>query len=142
MRLTGSSPTTCPTTTHQYRRSPVRKLATAAIGVLAGAAALAAPAGAAKPEPFVVTCGGVEYPITSGNGKWSVGSDTESSRHFIPKAFSFTVTDEDGKTVFSDSIEKKGHRNQETITCTFGETFVEDGQTLTFSGTATVVQRP
>ena len=80
--------------------------------------------------------------ITSGIGKWSVGSDTENSTHFIPKAFSFTVTDESGVVVFSEAREKKGHSNQETITCTFGDTFEDGGQILTHSVTATVVQRP
>ena len=61
MRLPGTSLTACEaSTSHQGPRPPMRKLATAAIGVLAGGAALAAPAGAAKPEPFEVTCGGVE----------------------------------------------------------------------------------
>ncbi len=143
MGRTGTSSTAWGTSTpDQRRRSPRWKLAAAAIGVLAGAAALAPPAGAAQPEPFEITCGGVDYTITSGNGKWSVGSDTQSSTHFIPKAFTFTATDAQGNVVFSESIEKKGHRNQETITCTFEDTFEEDGQTLTFSGTATVVQRP
>lgn len=108
------------------------------VGALAAVGSVAGPVAAEKPEPFPVECGGVAYTITSGNGKWSVGSDTDSSTHFIPKAFTFTVTDQSGDVVFSESIEKKGHRNQETIVCTFSGQ--EDG--LTFSGTATVVKRP
>lgn len=114
------------------------RFALGAIGALATVGSLAGPAAAAKPEPFPVECEGVTYTITSGNGKWSVGSDTSSSTHFIPKAFTFTLTDQSGNVVFSESIEKNGHRNQETIVCTFSGQ--EDG--FTFSGTATVVKRP
>lgn len=114
----------------------------AAGGVIAtGLGGLAAPAAAEK-DAFTVVCGGVEYTITSGNGKWAVGKDTESSTHFIPSAFTFTVKDAGGDVVFQDSIQKRGHRNQEQITCTFGDTFMENGETFTFSGTATVVKKP
>ncbi|PLS75796.1 MAG: hypothetical protein CYG61_05700 [Actinobacteria bacterium] len=41
-----------------------------------------------------------------------------------------------------EPLQKKGHRNQEQITCTFGDTFTENGETFTFSGTATVVKKP
>ncbi|HSH60099.1 MAG TPA: hypothetical protein VK988_10745, partial [Acidimicrobiales bacterium] len=60
-------------------------------------------------------CGGVEYTITSGNGKWAVGKDTESSTHFIPSAFTFTMKDAGGDVVFQESLQKKGHRNHEQI---------------------------
>ncbi len=93
-----------------------------------------------KPEPFQVSCEGVTYTITSGNGEWAVGSDVSSSTHFIPKSFTFTVTDAEGKVLFSESITKKGHRNQPTVTCTFGET--DPGTGETFSGSATVVKKP
>ena len=102
----------------------------------------AAPASAAK-EPYDVNCEGITYTLTSGNGKWAVGKDTESNTHFIPVAFTFTVRDPDtGEVLFSDSEEKKGHRNQEKITCTFGDTFTEDGETFIFEGSAVVVQKP
>jgi len=113
-----------------------------ALLALSASLVVAAPASAAK-EPFKVNCEGVEYTLTSGNGKWAVAKDTQSKTHFIPVAFTFTVSDSEGDVQFSDSEVKKGHRNQEKITCTFQETFEdEDGQELTFSGTAVVVQKP
>ncbi len=57
-------------------------------------------------------------------------------------AFTFTARDSAGKVRFSDSVEKKGHRNQEKITCTFEGTFTEDGETFNFEGSAVVVQKP
>ncbi len=111
-----------------------------ALLALSASLVVAAPASAAK-EPFKVNCEGVEYTLTSGNGKWAVGKDTESNTHFIPVAFTFTARDSAGN-VFSDSEEKKGHRNQEKITCTFEGTFTEDGETFNFEGSAVVVQKP
>jgi hypothetical protein len=111
-----------------------------ALLALSASLVVAAPASAAK-EPFEVSCNGVEYTLTSGNGKWAVGKDTESNTHFIPVAFTFTARDSAGN-VFTDSVEKKGHRNQEKITCTFEGTFTEDGETFTFEGSAVVVQKP
>ncbi len=111
-----------------------------ALLALSASLVVAAPASAAK-EPFKVNCEGVEYTLTSGNGKWAVGKDTESNTHFIPVAFTFTARDSAGN-VFSDSEEKKGHRNQEKITCTFEGTFTEGGETFDFEGSAVVVQKP
>ena len=112
---------------------------------LAVVGALAVPAHAAKggnKETFQVTCGGVVHTITSANGKWAAGVDTASSTHFIPAVFHFVVTDESGAVVFTETQTKRGHHNQEKVTCTFEETFTENGETLTFSGMATVVRRP
>lgn len=99
-----------------------------------------------QPEPFAVTCGGVDYVVTSGNGNWSAAVTEDRRSHFIPKAFSFTVSDEDGNVLFSETVEKgngNAHKNQETITCTFGGEEVDpEGNVFVFSGTATVVERP
>lgn len=119
-----------------------RKLVAAAGTVAVGLGGLAAPAGSAEKEAFPIVCEGVTYTITTGNGNWAVGKDTQSSTHFIPSAFTFRVTDQAGNVVFQESIRKKGHRNQKKITCTFSDTFTEDGQTFHFTGTATVVKKP
>lgn len=119
----------------------VRRLVAGA--AIAGMALImAALPAAAEKEPFQATCNGVTYTLTSGNGEWAAAQSVDHRTHFIPKAFTFTVVDENGNVVFQESVSKKGHRNQETVTCTFSDTFTEDGQTFTFSGTATVVQRP
>ncbi len=104
---------------------------------------------AGAPEAFPVTCEGVNYMITTGPGNWSAAKSTDSKTHFLPKAFTFsaTGTNADGDVVFSesDTIEQgngNAHKNQETITCVFGETFVEDGVTIEFEGTAVVVRKP
>lgn len=112
-----------------------------------GALALSVgPAAAAPPEPFTVVCAGTTYELTAGNGNWSVGKDTQSGTRFIPTSFSGTVTDAAGVVLESFYEAKNGHRNQEQVTCTFGETFTftdENGveQTLRFDGQATAVQK-
>ncbi len=120
-----------------------------ALLALSASLVIAAPASAAPPEPFEATCGGTTYTLTSGNGMWAVAKDTESNTRFIPVAFTFEARDSDGEVLFSDSERKNGHRNQEKITCTFEGTFVDEegffgepGALISFSGTATVVQKP
>lgn len=102
--------------------------------------------GGGRPEPFPVTCEGVNYVITSGNGEWSAAVDRNSRTVFIPKSFSFTVT-MNGEVVESETLHQgngNAHKKQETITCVFGESFTdpETGDTFEFSGSATVVRRP
>lgn len=104
----------------------------------------ASPGVAKRPEPFAITCGEVDYTITAANGKWAIGMDVESSTHFIPQSFRFVLTNADDDVIDEEVLVKKGHRNQATITCRFGETFIDPvtGEELTFTGIAKVVKRP
>lgn len=124
---------------HMRKIFGVTAIAVAVLGIGAGTAA------AAPPEPFTVECNGVTYEITAPNGRWAAAQSVDRSTHFIPYAFNFTVTDQAGNILFQESETKggKAHQNQDgKLTCTFSETFEENGQVLTFSGIAEVIQRP
>jgi len=141
------------------RRIVARRLAVATSGLLLTLASTAGPAvahegddhegGGGPPEPFVIECEGVEYTVTSANGNWAVAIDREAGAVFIPKAFSFTITgyDAEGNEFFSETeTDVKGngnaHKNQQTVTCTFGGTETdEEGNTFVFDGSAVVVRR-
>lgn len=103
------------------------------------------PAVAAQPEPFEITCNGVTHTITSGNGEWAVGQSVDKDFHGIPYAFSFTGFDESGNVLFQESIQKGGnaHQNQDRkATCTFNDTFEEEGQMFFVEGVVEVILRP
>jgi hypothetical protein len=123
----------------------MRKVLGAGLLSLGLLGAMTGTAAAAPPEPFELTCNGVTYVITSAAGQWAVGSVVDSSTHFIPYAIDFVVTDAAGNVVFEDTLTKggKAHQNQgPTQSCMFSDTFEEDGQVLTVSGTVQVIVRP
>ncbi len=137
-----------------------RRLAVATSGLLLALASTAGPSlahegddhegGGGPPEPFVVECEGVQYTLISGNGNWAAAIDRESRSVFIPKSFSFTVVGTDALGVEFLNVtetEQQGngnaHKKQQTITCTFGDTFTdEEGNIFTFTGSAEVVRKP
>lgn len=90
------------------------------------------------------------YTLIAGNGDWSAAIDRGSRTVFIPKSFSFTITgtDPDGVEFLNETETMaqgngNAHKNQETVTCTFGDSFTdEDGNTFEFTGEAEVVRRP
>ena len=121
------------------------KKTTAVLGALASAAATAlcaAPAGAApvhspQAEPLTVSCPGGDVVIVPapGNGAFTPGFIAGTHRLLIPYRFTFTVSG--GGQTFTDVEAKKAPIPRDAITCTFSETFVEDGITYTFTGTVT-----
>ena len=58
---------------------------------------------------------------------------------FIPYSFIFTVTDADGAVIDNETLAKASEPPADAITCTYGEEFIEDGETFTFVGTVTGV---
>ncbi len=118
----------------------------------AAAAAAAAPANAdpQKGELIPVDCdNGKSYTLAvNGNGEFTPGHDVDSTSMLVPVAFgSFTgtLTDSQGNVVetFTDPGVGKGQSGKNaknTVTCTveFSVTFVEDGETFTFTGSGTV----
>lgn len=115
----------------------------------------AAPSNAPTSDTFPAVCGGQSVLVTTNTGRAGEQGQGEpeifspgflsTGGVVIPFAFTFMATDEDGNVLFSDSSTKgqgqtKGLQDRLT-TCTFGGTFTdpETGQTITFSGTATVL---
>jgi len=110
--------------------------------------ASAAPTKSPNAETFDLACdNGETYTlVVNGNGDYTPGHIISGDgRNLIPVAFTFEATDANGDVLFSESIAKKGQMQGLTgdlFTCTFSETFVEDGQTNTFVVTVTVFVVP
>jgi hypothetical protein len=105
-----------------------------------------APAYADPPniEPFPITCNGVTYTVvTPGQGNWTPALVTTSNQVLIPLSFHITVTNvATGEVVFEEEVSKAAASRAATTTCTFGETFTEDGQTFVFEGVVEVLLTP
>jgi hypothetical protein len=105
-----------------------------------------APAYADPPniEPFPITCDGVTYTVvTPGQGNWTPALVTTSNQVLIPFSFHITVTNvATGEVVFEEEVSKAAASRAATTTCTFGETFTEDGQTFVFEGVVEVLLTP
>jgi hypothetical protein len=122
-----------------------RWVATAAM-LLALLGVLAAPAYADPPniEPFPITCDGVTYTVvTPGQGNWTPALVTTSNQVLIPFSFHITVTNvTTGEVVLEEEVSKAAASHAATTTCTFGDTFTEDGQTFVFEGVVEVLLTP
>ncbi|QIK66657.1 hypothetical protein G7072_10180 [Nocardioides sp. HDW12B] len=105
---------------------------------LAAAPASAAPTSSPQVVPIAATCPGLgEVSIVPppGGGEWTPGFIAGTGKVLVPYVFTFTFSD--GETTETETIAKRGALPAGSITCSFGETFVEDGVTYTFTGTAT-----
>jgi len=113
------------------------------IALLSVAVASAAPTKSPNAEIFELTCdNGQSYTVVvNGNGDFSPGHIIDGDGgNLIPVSLAFEATDADGNVIFSDSISKKGRMKGLTgdlIVCTFGDTFEENGEVITFTGTVT-----
>jgi ABC-type transport system substrate-binding protein len=131
--------------------------ALAALALLLGSttSVFAAPSNAPTSFTVPIECGGQTLMITLNAGRageHGQGEPTIFNPAFvsdgggllIPTVFTFMVTDASGNVLFSESDTKGQGKmsglQDRLVTCTFSETFTdpETGQTLTFSGTATV----
>jgi hypothetical protein len=105
-----------------------------------------APAYADPPniEPFPITCGGVTYTVvTPGQGNWTPALVTTSNQVLIPFSFDITVTNvATGEVVFEEEVSKPAASRAATTTCTFTDTFTEDGQTFVVEGVVEVLLTP
>ncbi len=123
----------------------VLMLATAAVGTVG-----ADPVNAKNAEAFPVVCGGQTLMVVvNGRGDFTPGHIIGSTGNIIPQAFvfTFTATDAGGNVIDSgtETITKGGQRRglqDRLTTCTFGDSFTEDGMTFTFSGTVTAFITP
>ena len=125
-----------------------RWVATAAM-VLALLGISMAPAHADPPniEPFPITCDGTTYTavvvVESERVMWPPALVTTSNQVFIPFSFEFTLTNlTTGDIVFQESVSREPAERVATTTCTFGETFTEDGVTFEFEGVVEVLSQP
>ncbi len=113
------------------------------MALLSVGVASAAPTNAPNAETFLLECdNGESYTVVvNGNGTFTPGHIIDGDGGvLIPVAFTFEAVDADGNVLFSESIAKNGKMKGLTgdlIVCTFGETFEENGQTITFTGTVT-----
>src|SRR5215218_9479570 len=108
------------------------------------APAHADPINAPNVEPFQITCAGATFTVvTPGRGNWTPALVTTSNQVLIPLSFDITVTNvATGEVVFEEEVSKAAASHVATTTCTFGETFTEDGQTFVFEGTVEVLLTP
>jgi hypothetical protein len=113
------------------------------VALMSVSVASAAPTNAPNVEAFLIECdNGQSYTVVAnGNGSFSPGHIVAGDgRVVIPVAFTFVAMDAAGNVIFNESFGKKGQRKGvagDLITCTFGGTFEENGQTFTFFGTVT-----
>ena len=108
----------------------------------------AAPINAPNIEPIPLDCdNGASYTIVAnGNGDFTPGHIIDGEgRVLIPVAFTFEVTDAGGNIIFVETVEKKGQMKgltDDLIVCTFSDSFEENGETFTFTGTVTLFVTP
>ena len=116
----------------------------ALLGV-AMAPAHADPINAPFAEPFDITCedGATYTVVVAGRGLWPPALVTTSNQVLIPFSFDTTVTNvATGEVVFEEEISREPADRVDTTTCTFGDTFTEDGVTFEFVGVVEVLSQP
>jgi hypothetical protein len=116
----------------------------ALLGV-AMAPAHADPINAPFAEPFEITCedGATYTVVVAGRGLWPPALVTTSNQVLIPFSFDTTVTNvATGEVVFEEEISREPADRVATTTCTFGDTFTEDGVTFEFVGVVEVLSQP
>ena len=113
------------------------------------ATAPAAPVNAPNAQEFTLDCGtaGTLVVVVNGNGAFTPGHLVDGPGVGIPVAFgeaTIVVRDAEGNVI--DTIVEppltKGRaraRGRERVTCTFTDTFTEDGVTVTISGSVTAI---
>jgi hypothetical protein len=117
-----------------------------AVTLAAWPAAAAAPVNAPDVREITATCPGgpVHVVVAPGQGEWTPAFIEGTHQVFIPYSFIFTVTDADGAVIDDETVAKAAEPPADAITCTYGEEFIEDGETFTFVGTVTgvIVDKP
>lgn len=100
--------------------------------------ALAAPVKAPGAQEFTVTCDGrdVDVVVPPNDRPFKPGFTVGTHELFVPFSVSFTITDDEGTVVFTETAAKKKPVPDDAVTCSLTDTFVENGETLTFSLTA------
>jgi len=116
----------------------------ALLGV-AMAPAYADPTNAPNVGSFSITCDGTTYTVVAvpAQGGWPPALVTTSNQVLIPFSFEETLTNlTTGEIVFQETRSKEPAEATATTTCTFGDTFTEDGVTFQFVGVAEVLSQP
>jgi hypothetical protein len=123
----------------------------ASLAVVAGlsvSVAAAAPTNAPGAEPFPLECNnGVTYTVVVyGRGDFTPAHVIDGDGRVLkPVAFTFVVTDSAGNILSTDSIAKPGQMQglaEDLIVCTFTETFEDNGETITATGSVTLFVAP
>jgi len=109
------------------------------------APAYADPTNAPNVEPFDITCDGATYTVVvvPGRGMWTPALVTTSNQVLIPFSFDTTVTNlTTGDIVFQETVSKAPAEHVATTTCSFQQTFTEDGETFQVVGVVEVLSQP
>jgi hypothetical protein len=108
------------------------------------APAHADPINAPNVEPFEITCDGTTYTVVvAGRGLWTPALVTTSNQVLIPFSFDITVTNvATGEVVFEEEVSKEPADRVATTTCSFTQTFTEDGETFQVVGVVEVLSQP
>jgi hypothetical protein len=97
-------------------------------------------------EPFTITCDGTTYTavvvLENEHVMWPPALVTTSNQVLIPFSFEFTLTNLATGETQQESVSKEPAERVATTTCTFGETFTEDGVTFEFVGVVEVLSQP
>ena len=117
----------------------------ALLGV-AMAPAHADPTNAPNSLTFTITCNGTTYTVVGavGRGPWQPAFVTTSNQVLIPFSFQFTVTNlTTGEVVVvEEPFSKEPADRTATTTCTFTDTFTEDGVTFEVVGVVEELSQP
>jgi hypothetical protein len=99
-------------------------------------------------EPFDITCDGTTYTVvvpaaTTWRALWTPALVTTSNQVLIPFSFEFTETNvATGEVVFEEAVSKEPADRTATTTCSFTQTFTEDGGTFQLVGVVEVLSQP
>jgi hypothetical protein len=114
---------------------------------VAMAQAHADPINAPFVEPFDITCDGTTYTVVvvpGGRGApWPPALVTTSNQVLIQFSFHITVTNlATGEVVFEQEASREPAERVATTTCSFQETFTEDGETFQLVGVVEELSQP
>jgi hypothetical protein len=80
--------------------------------------------------------------VESEHVMWPPALVTTSNQVLIPFSFEFTLTNLATGETERESVSREPAERVATTTCTFGETFTEDGVTFEFVGVVEVLSQP
>jgi hypothetical protein len=122
-------------------------IAAIVLGLLgvAMAPAHADPTNAPNAGSTSITCDGTTYTVVvvPAEAGWPPALVTASNQVLIPVSFEETLTNlTTGEIVFQETFSKEPVERVATTTCTFEDTFTEDGETFQFLGVIEMLSQP
>ncbi len=118
----------------------VRRLAAVVVTTACAAAfhampALAAPVNAPGVQEFTVTCpgGDVVVVVPPNDSPFTPGFTVGTHELFVPYSVMFELTDDEGNVLFNETVAKKKPVPDDAVTCRLTDSFIENGEEITFS---------